>query len=863
MAKHGLSTEKVRLASARKKKKQDLDPIRSNPFERRKVSKKFDVIGSRQKVNRKSLGKARTEALEKRTDTISVEYKGTQKKNAFIDKRIGEHDSSMSHEDKMMARFQRERQKLIKTSKYALEEVGQFENLGNSLGGGEAAPSVLLEDDYEASDHEGFESDGSNAMTRLPEMNEEEDDYESTKPWLQGLPHLQNENGVDSEGNAVPRHKSRKDIMSEVMAKSKFYKQLHKEERNEEDEMREKLDEAYDDELTCLLGSWAQELKRGERTALSLAALTGANGNGSGSGSGKNDGGQTQTQTEVRLKEPGEMEDEKNREKEEKGSWDRVMGSLRLDKRSAPSDRMLSPEERAAQLQKKLRSWTEERHAARSDRAIDAAANGEDEDNWEGLSDDSDHESHIPSDSDGDSDSGKAAMGEASAFLSVMEGKAKKPAVAIDTSQKHPSSNSNTNTDTSTVTVPTVGALDQWLATATGPTAASDNVAHALLRLIAQHHPRLGDATQVRLLPSLCLQWVRAATETTVEEATMTAMICERMSMVHPALYVLSRLAPEQTLQAVRGQILRCSQALSRATDLTSSPFSPMQQQQLLVPTVLLCAALYPLSDAVHPIAAPLRILWGACLGALSQWMDLLQKNDQAKEKEKDKDKEKRLIRVIAAVQEALLVTALLRQQSQLHWPEEGELVLRALGFFTLPAHVKTLTAATKKKSSELRKVWMALVDGCLLELIGKHWAQVIWGQSLEASLRSEVEKAPELWPELVKATKELAEKCEVVRINHDEREQRLVHLSEHRAKSIASLQPLIVTRENDRSKDKRASLKRAHKKAMKGAIRELRKDAAVVREIRDAERHAEEAVRAKRLKTLMSDLHAQNSKGF
>ena len=124
-----------RSLSDQKNRRRPLAAPKKNPFETRKLKKKHIVVGQRLK-SQESIGQARTQALEQRKKTLLVEYEQRDKVNAFIDKRIGEQDESLSHEEKMLIRYQKEKQKkLLKKSLFSLEdaEEGGLTHLGQSL----------------------------------------------------------------------------------------------------------------------------------------------------------------------------------------------------------------------------------------------------------------------------------------------------------------------------------------------------------------------------------------------------------------------------------------------------------------------------------------------------------------------------------------------------------------------------------------------------------------------------------------------------------------------------------------------------------------------------------------------------------
>ena len=62
------------------------------------------------------INRAKQLAIERRKKTLLVEYKASKKDNVFKDRRFGEDDPSLSLEEKMLIRFQKERQKRARKS---------------------------------------------------------------------------------------------------------------------------------------------------------------------------------------------------------------------------------------------------------------------------------------------------------------------------------------------------------------------------------------------------------------------------------------------------------------------------------------------------------------------------------------------------------------------------------------------------------------------------------------------------------------------------------------------------------------------------------------------------------------------------
>ena len=140
-AKSGKSKRKRRkhamtkLVESERRTAREANP--SNPFEfQTNKKRKRDVFGK--KYNAKTnLAAARSAAIDRRKDTLLLEYKNMHKTNSFIDRRIGENDKTLSHEDKMLMRFQAQRAKALrKSQKFSLGDDGDGElltHMGQSI----------------------------------------------------------------------------------------------------------------------------------------------------------------------------------------------------------------------------------------------------------------------------------------------------------------------------------------------------------------------------------------------------------------------------------------------------------------------------------------------------------------------------------------------------------------------------------------------------------------------------------------------------------------------------------------------------------------------------------------------------------
>ena len=110
----------------------------SNPFEQRRNKKVHaPVLGRDVRGAERNVAFARSKAVEKRKKTLLPEFEQFHKTNMFLDRRIGEKNPQMSQEEKMLARFQRERRrqamgtKRSRASKFNIDEddIGEHEML--------------------------------------------------------------------------------------------------------------------------------------------------------------------------------------------------------------------------------------------------------------------------------------------------------------------------------------------------------------------------------------------------------------------------------------------------------------------------------------------------------------------------------------------------------------------------------------------------------------------------------------------------------------------------------------------------------------------------------------------------------------
>ncbi|KAK2162452.1 hypothetical protein LSH36_98g02047 [Paralvinella palmiformis] len=147
------SKNRKRLADkVRTKKSTTVTKI--NPFEVKINRQKHNVLGKKiTKFDRGMPGVSKSKAIQKRRETLLIEYKKRGKNNKLVDRRFGETDPEMSMEDKMLERFAMERQKgHDKSGLYNLNEDEELTHYGQSLSEIERFDDPVASDDDDDDD---------------------------------------------------------------------------------------------------------------------------------------------------------------------------------------------------------------------------------------------------------------------------------------------------------------------------------------------------------------------------------------------------------------------------------------------------------------------------------------------------------------------------------------------------------------------------------------------------------------------------------------------------------------------------------------------------------------------------------------
>uniref|UniRef100_A0A4W4DNK1 NOP14 nucleolar protein homolog (yeast) n=1 Tax=Electrophorus electricus TaxID=8005 RepID=A0A4W4DNK1_ELEEL len=223
----GKPPKKKNLADKVRKTKTSAQ-IKNNPFEVKINRKKFDVLGRKSKHDVGLPGVSRSKAINKRKETLLKEFRLKNKANKLIDRRFGEYDTKMAPEDKILKRFTLERQRTqARKDLYNLNEDEELTHYGQSLAEIEKLTDAV--DSESDSEEKGLLSaeltaahfGGGGLLRKKP--SEDDDD--------------------GKEGREKP--KTRQELIEELILKSKQEKRERQAQKEEAQELTEKLDQEW------------------------------------------------------------------------------------------------------------------------------------------------------------------------------------------------------------------------------------------------------------------------------------------------------------------------------------------------------------------------------------------------------------------------------------------------------------------------------------------------------------------------------------------------------------------------------------------------------------------------------------------
>ncbi|NXI03037.1 NOP14 protein, partial [Pachycephala philippinensis] len=206
----------------------------SNPFEVKVNRQKFDILGRKTKNDVGLPGVSRSKAIKKRNQTLLKEYKEREKTNVFKDKRFGEYNTKITPEEKMIRRFALERQQNYgKKNIYNLNEDEELTHYGQSLAEIEKLNDIVDSD-----------SDTEEKGTLSAEL--------TAAHFGGGGGLLRKKVSSEQQNEEEEKPKSRKELIEEMIAKSKQEKQERQTRRESALELTEKLDKDWKEIQTLI-----------------------------------------------------------------------------------------------------------------------------------------------------------------------------------------------------------------------------------------------------------------------------------------------------------------------------------------------------------------------------------------------------------------------------------------------------------------------------------------------------------------------------------------------------------------------------------------------------------------------------------
>ena len=376
---------------------------------RSNAPRKFDIMGRVYKGEKHNIIAARAAGNTKRKNTLLKEYRASNKANAFVDRRFGEGDATLTPEERQIGRLTRTRLRQLGTGRggkksFALGDDDDGNAWMNDGDGGDDADGgttlthggVAIDEATEKrrSEHhlarratttrrsarDGFggsdsDDDFGGGMDRAitgalhfggGEGNGDDDDG-GFEPSLKRGDH-----GVDGDDDGGERRKTKAEVMTELIEKSKYHKALKTRQREADEDLLDKLDGTFaalsgDGAFRAVLSKGVGHLKPDGWTR---------DGNRRDK---KNQKGETNAAApsgidlDAKAKEAGEVV---------KDDYDKITRALALEARGRAADRTRTQEEidaaEAAKLEEAERGRLKRQRAGDSDDDV-ALSDGDDD----------------------------------------------------------------------------------------------------------------------------------------------------------------------------------------------------------------------------------------------------------------------------------------------------------------------------------------------------------------------------------------------------------------------------------------------------------------------------------------------------
>ncbi len=261
---------------------------------------------------------------ENRKRTLLPELQRRLKVGGIIDRRIGENDPTLAPEDRALQRFTQESRRSKRDSLFNLEDADDEEEPLTHLG-----HSISTETNGKGKDD--FRENG--LLEESDDPNDIRDESDRPKRRRRVSEDIERLQDARQDGQAE-RRKTKKEVMEEVIAKSKLHKYERQKAKDDDDDMREELDRALPDLLAAL---------RGDRSVKAAPSIVPA----------------TQQHSAIHpdraaLLDAGTIP---QTDKE----YDQRIRQMAMDKRAQPTERTKTEEEKAQAEADRLREFEEHR----------------------------------------------------------------------------------------------------------------------------------------------------------------------------------------------------------------------------------------------------------------------------------------------------------------------------------------------------------------------------------------------------------------------------------------------------------------------------------------------------------------------
>ena len=185
-------------------------------------------------------GVSKSAGEEMRKKMLLPEMQRRNKVGGLVDRRIGEDDAGMTAEQRGIQRFAQEKQRKKGASLFDLE-ASDADEPGSGLTHGGRTLDDLPADDFGEDKSVRSESDDGGFMRRKRRRSDIDEGHLSDVK--------------DESANEEPdRKKTKKEVMEEVIAKSKLHKYERQKAKEDDDDLRDELDQGMNDILFLLKG---------------------------------------------------------------------------------------------------------------------------------------------------------------------------------------------------------------------------------------------------------------------------------------------------------------------------------------------------------------------------------------------------------------------------------------------------------------------------------------------------------------------------------------------------------------------------------------------------------------------------------